>query len=585
MRLRRSFGRNNRQEVDEDGREKTSEGNNVRLSDAENTIVVRDGGDRCVMEGSTGQAAAIVPQGEPGVVGESELEHAFSSVTSKESQPKISLSRSKPPDAGRFGMQCVLLGHWRESTVPDDSKKHAVTGFVDEQNTLQMYIQPYTKEGEPLAQDYGLPARHSERWVTFDRVEFSHHLVGLNPLEVKEYTRIRSNIPAEESKEERIAAEAAAVADATHRAKIKTPLHPAQPAFNGGRTSNGFKPILPALPKIQYQVTPSPQKSIPTSKTQLHSRPLPCARPTRIPVGCWKPPGENNHDGCHEVYGILGQNDSFRYMVVQEIRDRGFENSNVLSGASAIWISFEEVEFLPHLKVLNHQEVKEFCRIRQNQVDHGENPRESTNNEANAVREAQLRVSDMSNRQRQNSNAMLTARSRDGIVDLTNKEPDCGNHLPPTNRDTSRPLPNRRTENDLRASGSCITKTAVQTKSQPSQVGQEPVRAETTLDQPESFAVHKEQIPASIDHGPGKRAPPDETSSQSSEHPQRSDKRQRTLSTEEECREYVQLTGGMKFHRKTAGPFAGKFVSQGAIFNMNGDDYIEYRVLAKVSFL
>ncbi|KID81064.1 hypothetical protein MGU_11549 [Metarhizium guizhouense ARSEF 977] len=46
----------------------------------------------------------------------------------------------------------------------------------------------------------------------------------------------------------------------------------------------------------------------------------------------------------------------------------------------------------------------------------------------------------------------------------------------------------------------------------------------------------------------------------------------------------VKMYDGDKYERKVTGPFMGKLVSQGRIINIDGDDYIEYRVLTKPSF-
>jgi len=41
---------------------------------------------------------------------------------------------------------------------------------------------------------------------------------------------------------------------------------------------------------------------------------------------------------------------------------------------------------------------------------------------------------------------------------------------------------------------------------------------------------------------------------------------------------------GITYERKTTGPFTGKLVSKGTIINIDGEDYVEYRVLTKPSF-
>jgi hypothetical protein len=46
----------------------------------------------------------------------------------------------------------------------------------------------------------------------------------------------------------------------------------------------------------------------------------------------------------------------------------------------------------------------------------------------------------------------------------------------------------------------------------------------------------------------------------------------------------VRYHHGIKYERKPTGPFAGKLVSQAQILNIDGEDYVEYRVLTKPSF-
>ncbi|KAI8416382.1 hypothetical protein FOFC_02691 [Fusarium oxysporum] len=43
----------------------------------------------------------------------------------------------------------------------------------------------------------------------------------------------------------------------------------------------------------------------------------------------------------------------------------------------------------------------------------------------------------------------------------------------------------------------------------------------------------------------------------------------------------AKLYAGVKYERKTQGPFSGKLVSQGTIISIDGEDYVEYRVLRK----
>ena len=44
------------------------------------------------------------------------------------------------------------------------------------------------------------------------------------------------------------------------------------------------------------------------------------------------------------------------------------------------------------------------------------------------------------------------------------------------------------------------------------------------------------------------------------------------------------IYNGTKYERKQTGPFAGKLASNGTIISIDGEDYVEYRVLTKVQF-
>ncbi|KAF9765113.1 hypothetical protein IL306_002654 [Fusarium sp. DS 682] len=48
--------------------------------------------------------------------------------------------------------------------------------------------------------------------------------------------------------------------------------------------------------------------------------------------------------------------------------------------------------------------------------------------------------------------------------------------------------------------------------------------------------------------------------------------------------EDAKMYAGVNYDRKTHGPFTGKLVSQGTIINIDGEDYVEYRVFTKPSF-
>lgn len=48
--------------------------------------------------------------------------------------------------------------------------------------------------------------------------------------------------------------------------------------------------------------------------------------------------------------------------------------------------------------------------------------------------------------------------------------------------------------------------------------------------------------------------------------------------------EEIKYYNGIKYERKQNGPFQGKLVSQAQILCIDGEDFVEYRVLTKPSF-
>ncbi|KAL6861014.1 hypothetical protein J3F83DRAFT_228240 [Trichoderma novae-zelandiae] len=533
----------------------------------------------------------------------------------------------------------VLLGHWRDSTIPDPEHRHAVIGFIDVRDRLRTRIQPYTLANVPISSDYPMPPGPGGSWVTFERVVFSQHLVGLDHFQVKEYVRLRTD-SREEMGEERQAAERAAVKEAIRRVKENPAFdNPAtQPAiahgpelpesaFNPGRpdakrrrVSGGFaainpggsnspperSPLLPSQPALQPR---------PPHVPKLHG-PLPGTRPTRILLGYWKGSNEEDTRDRHAVYGILGQNDMFRVKVVRETRDGRFVDGNFPSGAGALWIQYEEVEFEPHLKPLQRPEIKEYCRVRQYQLDQGELPEDRVANELRAVHEAQARAGSGYRHIHQAIAPYHPIAADD--ADLASPS-DAGGAQPEvrqSRRGEARATPRQSfNENDVRQPRAYAEQEPPRPDSRATNRSQntdgveranalarrEIARVEAAQGRADRHAMHRERAAALVADAAAAAAaavvasvppqPPAPVTNgrppfHESEHMQRLNKvwaRQETLRLKAGA-EDAKVYDGLKYERKTNGPFMGKLVSQGTIINIDGEDYVEYRVLTKPSF-
>ncbi|KAK2675189.1 hypothetical protein RAB80_010173 [Fusarium oxysporum f. sp. vasinfectum] len=313
---------------------------------------------------------------------------------SGERQPPAVAARAKAPRTSTGRVKSVILGCWRDSPGPTEDLKHAVIGFIDIRKRLRTRIQPTTIAGETISDEYPLPPGP-----------------GLDHLQVKEYVKIRADsMGTEETEAEQVAAKTAAVKEAMRRAKLnltaENTTSPPQIAYGvelpdhlqqscdpkRRRRSGGFNPINTVL--LKGPVINTPIKPVPGGPQPVQNviYPISGTLPNRILLGHWAKSDEPDSKDRHAVYGILGQNGMFRIKLVRETRDGRFVDGNFPTGAGALWIAYEEVAFEPHLRSLARNEVKEYCRVRQWQIDGGETAEEKTANETKAVYEAQARV-------------------------------------------------------------------------------------------------------------------------------------------------------------------------------------------------
>ncbi|KAF5715561.1 hypothetical protein FMUND_6790 [Fusarium mundagurra] len=544
-----------------------------------------------------------------------------------ERQPQATATKSKPPRLSTGSVKGVTIGYWRDSEAPTVDLKHAVIGFIDVRERLRTRIQPTTLSGETISDEYPLPPGPGGSWVTFDKIVFLDHLVGLDQLQVKEYVKIRAEaIGTDELEGERVAAEKAAVKEAVRRANLNStaehgtnlpqvaygvdlPEHLQQNRdAKRRRTSGGFAPANPPPsngPVVEHTpIQPAPGGPQPLRHTV---DPLPGTRPTRILIGHWAKSNSPDPRDRHAVYGILGQNDMFRVKLVRETRDGRFVEGNFPAGAGALWIAYEEVAFEPHLKNLARNEIKEYCRVRQYQIDMGEKEGERTSNETKAVYEAQARAagtnykapaplsiapalprlpgdygeeSDQTGRigygghELRQSRRVEAARAeaRQSYIDI---DP------PPQPAPAPRQSTGRTSLNN-----NAIERTSALAEREIARVELAQERAHMQAANRERAAAAAAQaaqaaaanIPGIAVNGRQQLHERDEMQRLNKVWARQESLRLRTNA------EDAKMYAGVKYERKTQGPFTGKLVSQGTIINIDGEDYIEYRVLAKPSF-
>ncbi|KAH9907768.1 hypothetical protein F4778DRAFT_446348 [Xylariomycetidae sp. FL2044] len=556
----------------------------------------------------------------------------------------------------------VVLGVWRDSGISSQDQKHAVVGFMDSRDRLRTRIRNITRNGQMInSRLFPIPPGPGGSWVTFERIIFDDHLIGLDHNEVKEFVKIRlGNIDDNESPQEKQRADVAAVEEAKQRLMANPPpepvqplpvaygvqipahLHSARPDVKRRRTGSAvgtiadrdrdrsdfsehsdrahrteaqrLSPDNSGYLQRPERVPPTPPPAQPQPSQQQHQQqqqqqpqvlePLDGTRPTRILVGCWSKSSAAEDRDRHAVYGILGANDMFRVKLVRETMDGRYKDGNFPVGAGALWIPYEDVKFLPHLAVLTRAEVKEYVRVRQSQIDMGEKDEDRVSNETRAVYDAQRRASMLAKpgpaahsapRQHQ------LAQDRRAMRNSPKIEP----HVPGHELRHDEYQPSR---HDLRHGARQEMPTRASTAQQRMPLHENETRQPEmvplghhpggdTLEHVQNVAnrevarIEASQVRNNLQNADRAAFTAVNTPQHHRQHFQDNVHRMQQVWVQQEQgrlktvnEDTPKMHMGVKYERRTNGPFAGKLVSQGQIISIDGEDYVEYRVLTKPSF-
>ncbi|OTA85304.1 hypothetical protein M434DRAFT_163946 [Hypoxylon sp. CO27-5] len=533
-----------------------------------------------------------------------------------------SLTKAKPRQRFDEDNKHVPIGYWRDSPVPEDEGKHGkhmVVGFIDVRDRLRTRIRSIDLNGEHInTRLFPVPPGPGGSWVTFERIVFLDHLIGFDHNVIKEYVRVRAETLKIRTEE----ADLAAVREAQRRLEANPPPEtPQPPAIAWGRDlpehaqssrpeakrrryGSGVGTIAERAERaerherpeqveqaehIDHSERPERTSFVPQLQPEL---PQPPRKPTRILVGVWSKSSPPSNDDKHAVYGILGANDMFRVKLVRETKDGRFIDDNFPPGAGALWISYDEVIFLEHLKDLTRPEIKEYVRIRQSQIDAGETRDEKVSNETKAVHEAQIRAAQIAaaspggplNRAHATHGAPI-ASSTPGREEIRESH-----ELRQPRRDVA-----SRSVEPLQASRYPHSEVEIRQASRHASTdpiervqgyaNREVARMEAVQLRTDRHQAHRNAMAnpvPSLNTYDTRRDFNDNV--QRMNHVWRAQENMRMGPTNGNGNADVIMHGSIKYERKQSGPFKDRLVSQGTIINIDGEDYVEYRVLTKPSF-
>ena len=458
-------------------------------------------------------------------------------------EPVAKRSRTGPKVRG------VIIGVWRDSDEPDDADKHVIFGFIDIHDRLRTRIYGMNRRGEELLGN--IPTGAGGCWVTFPRVIFDSHLKDLNATEIKEYVRIRSESKPEADPEAEKEADTKAVLKAKANAAVleSAPPKPVVHRHSIGRQSSNNRQSLgrnslggtPGFKAVNAANIQTPKAS-PFAET---------TKPSGVLLGYWSGSDEPRLEDKHAVYGVLGGSDCFRVKVARITRDGRYVDGNFPVGAGALWLHYDQVILDLPLQGMARAEVKEYVRIRQqDQPVESENDRKA--NQQKAIRKAkEIVASDPTHngvqydfdqvRPSPDIEIRHSARSELKVAAKQQAEVEAAVEARRKERAEARERQNEKTRKEV-AQAEAVVQEAAQ------------VELRNNLKKLNKVWVAQQ---AAIPGSSAAVAP-------------HSDE--------------IKYHNGIKYERKQNGAFQGKLVSSAQILSIDGEDYVEYRVLTKPSF-
>jgi len=274
----------------------------------------------------------------------------------------------------------VIIGVWRASSEPRDEDKHVIYGFVDKDNRLRTRLHARNRRGEELIGN--IPTGTGRCWVTFTEIIFDPHLVALTAPEIKEYVKIRSDDEPEANDKLRHEADMkavdsakAAVAAASTKRKLQT-TPGRQPHGNSRQSTDGRTPLSPSK-------TRNTPRSKNTNFTKDHS-PADSGPNTGILLGYWRDSSEKRKEDKHAIFGIVGGS-GFRVKVHKATRDGRVVIGNYPAGAGGLFVTYDKLVLEPQLASLSKQQVREYVKLRQEDVRRGESEKDRKRHEQRAI--------------------------------------------------------------------------------------------------------------------------------------------------------------------------------------------------------
>ncbi|KAF7941739.1 uncharacterized protein EAE97_006576 [Botrytis byssoidea] len=290
---------------------------------------------------------------------------------------------------------------------------------------------------------------------------------------------------------------------------------------------------------------------ISTRVNDIQSSPKP-----EILLGFWADSNQVDAKDKHAVFGtvVVNSNHKFRFMIRKSTRDGRFVSGNFPVGAGNYQVQYEKIVLEEYLSNLKRSEVEQYILIRQREILEG-GDRGSRSQQLNAVKLAKAAVASQN-----------------------------PSNPSPSGHNVSNPDP--ATEQSLKRKETSRIKTA--DRNQPLDLqGSNDKSADVTMGEQSApqrkLSAERQLVKSMKKLNKTWEAQREAQQEARTQQPVTSPRPEPTASGSSLTNDNVKIHDGIKYTRRQNGIFEGKHVGPPQLLNIDGEDYVEYRVLTKAT--
>ncbi|TGO44303.1 hypothetical protein BCON_0549g00010 [Botryotinia convoluta] len=297
------------------------------------------------------------------------------------------------------------------------------------------------------------------------------------------------------------------------------------------------------LPRVSRDVDDDASAKV----NDIQSSPKP-----EILLGFWADSSQVDTKDKHAVFGtiVVNSNHKFRFMIRKSTRDGRFVLGNFPVGAGNYQVQYEKIVLEEYLSKLKRSEVEQYILIRQREILKGSDS-DSRSQQLNAVRLAKAAVA-----------SQHPSDPSPSGHDVSNPDPEIEQSI--RCKEISRgKMPDRKQPLHLQGANDNSTDDTLGDQSAPhKKLSAERQLAKSMNKLNKTWEAQQEA---------------------KTQQPITSPRSEAAASGSSLTNDNVKIHGGIKYTRRQNGIFEGKHVGPPQLLNIDGEDYVEYRVLTKAT--